>query len=238
MRKCVVACWGVSGWLVNGMQGVRGSNPLSSTPGQRPDQGSTLPDSSVSGSKLAAMCAARDTRSSGAAVTLASIAGVISGNPAPSSCCRRPGPSRPRADLPGTQGRSETPGEHPLISALYPVLGPQDRACDLRNDVPLVTAENRSAPRIVAQTWTRHVPLVGAAARRVADLGWQGRPPPAAPDKRAPPGNRLVRGSLAGSGPGTSPCIDGLSLVSGIVVPRRLACSNHAQTVTVLDRGA
>jgi hypothetical protein len=28
----------------------------------------------------------------------------------------------------------------------------------------------------VAQTWTRHVPLVGAAALRLADLGWQGDP--------------------------------------------------------------
>jgi hypothetical protein len=43
----------------------------------------------------------------------------------------------------------------------------------------------------------------------------------AAPDKRAPPGNRLARGALAGSGPGTSPYIDGLSLVTGMVVPKR-----------------
>jgi hypothetical protein len=42
----------------------------------------------------------------------------------------------------------------------------------------------------------------------------------AAPDKRAPPGNRLAGGALAGSGPGTSPCIDGLSLVTGMVVPQ------------------
>ena len=31
MRQRVAACCGASGWLVNGMQGVRGSNPLSST---------------------------------------------------------------------------------------------------------------------------------------------------------------------------------------------------------------
>jgi hypothetical protein len=50
----------------------------------------------------------------------------------------------------------------------------------------------------VDQTWTRHAPHAGAAALRVADLAWQGRPPPAAPDKRAPPGNRLARGSPGG----------------------------------------
>ena len=43
----------------------------------------------------------------------------------------------------------------------------------------------------------------------------------AAPDKRAPPGNRLARGALAGSGPGASPCIDGLSWVTGMAVPER-----------------
>jgi hypothetical protein len=39
----------------------------------------------------------------------------------------------------------------------------------------------------------------------------------------------LLGGALAGSGPGTSPCIDGLSLVSGMVVPQHPACSNHLQ---------
>jgi hypothetical protein len=39
----------------------------------------------------------------------------------------------------------------------------------------------------------------------------------------------LLGGALAGSGPGTSPCIDGLSLVSGMVVPRHPAGSNHIQ---------
>jgi hypothetical protein len=56
----------------------------------------------------------------------------------------------------------------------------------------------------------------------------RGRPPPAAPDKRAPPATALLGGALAGSGPGTSPCIDGLSLVTDMVVPQRLTCSNHA----------
>ena len=40
---------------INGMQGVRGSNPLSSTPGQRPSPPSTARESPASGSKLAAI---------------------------------------------------------------------------------------------------------------------------------------------------------------------------------------
>jgi hypothetical protein len=49
------------------MQGVRGSNPLSSTPGQRPSSASTAPDSPASGSGWAAICVARPIRSSDAA---------------------------------------------------------------------------------------------------------------------------------------------------------------------------
>ena len=48
----------------HGMQGVRGSNPLSSTPGQRPSPASTAPDSPTSGSRRAAICVARPIRSS------------------------------------------------------------------------------------------------------------------------------------------------------------------------------
>jgi hypothetical protein len=43
----------------------------------------------------------------------------------------------------------------------------------------------------------------------------------AGPDKRAPPGKRLVRGSPGGVWARHIPCIDGLSLVTGIVVPKR-----------------
>jgi hypothetical protein len=45
------------GW--HGMQGVRGSNPLSSTPGQSADAAQASPDSPTVGSRLAAICAAR-----------------------------------------------------------------------------------------------------------------------------------------------------------------------------------
>jgi hypothetical protein len=47
--------WG-SGPKLHGMQGVRGSNPLSSTPGQRPCSASTAQESLASGSKSAAVC--------------------------------------------------------------------------------------------------------------------------------------------------------------------------------------
>jgi len=53
------------GW--HGMQGVRGSNPLSSTPGQRPSSASTAPDSPASGSRWAAICVAWPIQSSDAA---------------------------------------------------------------------------------------------------------------------------------------------------------------------------
>src|SRR5918995_7174405 len=64
--------------------------------------------------------------------------------------------------------------------------------------VPLMTATERLLLLVCGQTWSRHTSLVGAAALRLADLGWQGRPPPAAPDKRARLGDRLVRGSPGG----------------------------------------
>jgi hypothetical protein len=54
---------------------------------------------------------------------------------------------------------------------------------------------------------------------------WQGKGDPRRlPPTSEPAGNRLARGALAGSGPGTSPCIGGLSLVSA-VIPQRPICS-------------
>jgi hypothetical protein len=55
---CVSWC----GW--HGMQGVRGSNPLSSTPGQRPSPPSTARESAPSRSRYAATACARPMRSS------------------------------------------------------------------------------------------------------------------------------------------------------------------------------
>jgi hypothetical protein len=64
--------------------------------------------------------------------------------------------------------------------------------------------------------------LAGAAALCVADLGWQGDPRRLPPTSEPRAGDRLVRGALAGSGPGTSPYIDGLSLVTGWWYPSTL----------------
>jgi hypothetical protein len=70
-------CWWVSWWgSLDDMQGVRGSNPLSSTPGQRPCSASTAPESPASGSRWAAICVAGPIQSSDAAG---------------GCCCRRPG---------------------------------------------------------------------------------------------------------------------------------------------------
>jgi hypothetical protein len=63
---------------IDGMQGVRGSNPLSSTPGQRPSPPSTARESRRSRSRDAATASARPRRSSSAAVTRPTIIGVAS----------------------------------------------------------------------------------------------------------------------------------------------------------------
>src|SRR5918999_120618 len=53
---------------------------------------------------------------------------------------------------------------------------------------------------------------------------WLARETPAGCPRQAGPAwaIALLGGALAGSGPGTSPCIDGLSLVTGMVVPSTL----------------
>ena len=93
---------------------------------------------------------------------------------------------------------------------------------------------NRSAPMVCGPNVDQARPLAGVAALRLADLGWQGRPPPAAPDKRAPAwAIALLGGALAGSGPGTSPCIDGPSLTTGMVVPSTLRVQTVRTTMVV-----
>ena len=64
------------GW--HGMQGVRGSNPLSSTPGQRPSPPSTARESWRSRSRYAATAVAQADPSPTASVTPALLAGVAS----------------------------------------------------------------------------------------------------------------------------------------------------------------
>jgi hypothetical protein len=64
-----------------------------------------------------------------------------------------------------------------------------------------------------------------SAWRTLAGKGDPRRLPPTSEPRLA---IALLGGALAGSGPGTSPCIDGLSLVTGMVVPQRPADPNHA----------
>jgi hypothetical protein len=84
-------------------------------------------------------------------------------------------------------------------------LFPQDLVCDLRIDVPLVTAGNRSVPMACGPNvdQSRHARGGSSAPHRGAWLAR--RPPPAAPDKRARLASALLGGALAGSRPGTSP---------------------------------
>ena len=65
---------------------------------------------------------------------------------------------------------------------------PRIGTCHLRERP---TARDRCEPLGSDGVWTKRDqarPLSGAATLHVANLGWQGRPPPAAPDKRARPG--------------------------------------------------
>jgi hypothetical protein len=112
-----------------------------------------------------------------------------------------------------------------LIRVLRAGLFPLDRTCDLRERW---TASDRWEPLGSDGMWTKRGP--GTPAR-----GGSGAPPggpclarqtPAGCPRQASPARAiaLLGGALAGSGPGTSPCIDGLSLVTGMVVPHHRVC--------------
>jgi len=125
------------------------------------------------------------------------------------------------------------PGDLILIRVQPGGSFPQDGTCDLGERCtsgdrwrPLGTARLRWR---VDQTWTRHTSLVGAAALRVADLAWQGDPRRLPPTSEPHPGDRLVRGSPGGVWARTSPCIGGLSVASGMVIPQRCTCSNRTE---------
>ena len=105
-----------------------------------------------------------------------------------------------------------------------------DRLCDLGERR---TAGDRCEPLGSDGVWPRRGPGAprsrGVAALRVADLGWQGDPGRLPPTSEPAMAIALLGGALAGSGPGTSPCVDGLSLVSGKVVPQNPERSNHTE---------
>jgi hypothetical protein len=88
------------------------------------------------------------------------------------------------------------------------------------------TAGDRCEPLGSDGVWTKRGPGMPAcggsgAPRRGPRLA---RETPAGCPRQASPAwaIALLGGALAGSGPGTSPCIDGLSLVTGMVVPSTL----------------
>jgi hypothetical protein len=113
----------------------------------------------------------------------------------------------------------------------------QDGTSDLRNDLPPVTAAYRSAPIGCGPNMDQ-----GRPARRGSGAPpggpWLARETPADCPRQASPAwaIALLGGALAGSGPGTSPCIGGLSLVSGRLVPQHPACSNHTHDGRCLGR--
>jgi hypothetical protein len=79
-------------------------------------------------------------------------------------------------------------------------------------------------------------PLAGQRCSAWRTLAGKADPRRLPPTSEPRHGNRLVRGALAGSGPGTSPCIDGLSLVTGIVVPGVLLVQTMRTTMAVLSK--
>jgi hypothetical protein len=152
--------------------------------------------------------ARRSGRPGGPSASLASTCGV-----APQFERERPHPSQ------GSAPGLVSPGWHPRPG----------RTMYRRR--PLETARNGSAPMACGPNVDQARPLAGAAALRIADLAWQGDP------RRLPPTSgpawaiALLGGALAGSGPGTSPYVGGLSVASGMVIPQRCTCSNRTRTV-------
>ena len=125
-----------------------------------------------------------------------------------------------------------------LIRVQPPGSFPQDKTCDLGERCtagdrwrPLGTARLRWH---VDQTWTRPARSGGSGAPRRGP--WLARrPPPTAPDKRAPPGNRLVRGSPGGVWARDIPQYRRAVPGHRMVVPQHAACSNHADDGGCLD---
>jgi hypothetical protein len=81
-----------------------------------------------------------------------------------------------------------------------------------------------------------HAPLVGQRRAASAGLAEAGQTPAGCPRQVGPARTiALLGGALAGSGPGTSPCIDGLSLVSG-GVPSALLDQTVRTTMAPLSK--
>jgi hypothetical protein len=124
------------------------------------------------------------------------------------------------AGLPGLE-----PGTSSLSGFCTRVCFPRIAPATCTSDVPLETVVNRSAPMACGPNVDQTRPACGrgGAPRRgpwlaKADLS---RLPPTSEPRLA---TALLGGALAGSGPGTSPCRDRLSPVTGMVVPQGPAC--------------
>jgi hypothetical protein len=92
-----------------------------------------------------------------------------------------------------------------------------------------------------AGVWTKRGPGTSRSRgqRRSARRGpLAGKGDPAGCPRQASPAwaIALLGGALAGSGPGTSPCVDGLSLTSGMVVPSTLGVQTVRTTMAVRRR--
>src|SRR5215204_1136995 len=95
-----------------------------------------------------------------------------------------------------------------LIRVQPPGLFPQDGTCDLGERCTAGDTGDRYEPLGSDGMWTKRgpgTPARGAATLRLADLAWQGRPPPAAPTSEPRLAIALVGGALAGLGQGHPP---------------------------------
>src|SRR5215218_7570948 len=90
------------------------------------------------------------------------------------------------------------PGHGGLIRVLPGSLFPQDRIGDLHQEAPLETIANHSVPMACGPNVDQARPARGGSGAPRGGPWLARRPPPAAPDKRARPGDRLVRGSPGG----------------------------------------
>jgi hypothetical protein len=184
---------------INGMQGVRGSNPLSSTPGQRPSPPSTARELPASGSKSAAICSERPIQR-------------------PVRRCRRPAwlaspPGRPGRTGPRPAAQYGKVDRSPTGELTSSISGFCTRVCFRRISPESCTTMYRQRPLRTARSdgvWTKRGP--GTSRSRGQRRSAHGGPclarqtPPAAPDKRARPATASLGEPWRGLGQGHPPC--------------------------------
>jgi hypothetical protein len=183
--------WALWRGSLDGMQGVRGSNPLSSTPGQKPCAALTAPESPASGSRATAICS--EGRSS---VRYGGAAGRGPVRPGlPGDDASHAGPRlRTARSIDHTDWRADLV----LLRVLHAALFAQDHTCDLGERGTAGERCGRSAPMGCGPEADR--PTRSRGQRRSAWRTLAGKADP----RRLPPtsesrlGDRLVRGSPGG----------------------------------------